>query len=129
MRRVVMALAAEDRAAASLSGPIEELNRFVADAFAHVRLALPASSAGEAGASPTWAWERDADRLDSVLWPIVRRAAELIASDEAGRLRVCPGPSCGWAYVDRSRNGLRRWCEMSTCGTDEKTRRRRARSA
>ena len=28
-------------------------------------------------------------------------------------------------YVDRSRNGLRRWCQMRTCGTREKSRRRR----
>jgi predicted RNA-binding Zn ribbon-like protein len=27
--------------------------------------------------------------------------------------------------VDRSRNGFRRWCQMRTCGTREKTRRRR----
>jgi predicted RNA-binding Zn ribbon-like protein len=27
-------------------------------------------------------------------------------------------------YVDRSRNGLRRWCQMETCGTREKSRRR-----
>ncbi len=33
------------------------------------------------------------------------------------------------ACRDRSRNGLRRWCEMATCGTAEKTRRRRDRSA
>ncbi|HEV2853834.1 MAG TPA: CGNR zinc finger domain-containing protein [Thermoanaerobaculia bacterium] len=36
-------------------------------------------------------------------------------------------PDCGWMYVDCSRNGLRRWCEMETCGTLEKSRRRRER--
>jgi predicted RNA-binding Zn ribbon-like protein len=69
------------------------------------------------------------DRLDSPLWPVVRSAAELLASSDVERLRVCAGDDCGWAYVDRSRNGLRRWCQMSTCGTAEKTRRRRQRLA
>ena len=46
-------------------------------------------------------------------------------AEEAERIRVCGGPDCGWVYVDRSRNGLRRWCEMETCGTQEKSRRRR----
>ena len=34
------------------------------------------------------------------------------------------GADCGWMFVDRSRNRLRRWCQMETCGTMEKTRRR-----
>jgi predicted RNA-binding Zn ribbon-like protein len=41
---------------------------------------------------------------------------------------VCAAPDCGWVYVDRSRNGFRRWCQMETCGTEEKSRRRAART-
>lgn len=75
-----------------------------------------------------WDWHGADERLDSLLWPVVRAAAELLASDEAGKLKVCGGPDCGWLYVDRSRNRLRRWCEMETCGTAAKTRRRRERT-
>jgi predicted RNA-binding Zn ribbon-like protein len=64
------------------------------------------------------------ERLESPLWPVVWSAARLLTSDEADRIRVCGGPDCGWMYVDRSRNGLRRWCEMETCGTRAKNRRR-----
>jgi predicted RNA-binding Zn ribbon-like protein len=32
-------------------------------------------------------------------------------------------------YVDRSRNGLRRWCQMEVCGTKEKSRQRALRRA
>jgi predicted RNA-binding Zn ribbon-like protein len=63
-------------------------------------------------------------RLDSVIWPVLWSAASLIVSDEASRIRICGGPDCGWIYVDRSRNQLRRWCQMETCGTREKSRRR-----
>jgi predicted RNA-binding Zn ribbon-like protein len=30
---------------------------------------------------------------------------------------------CGWLFVDRSRNGNRRWCDMRTCGSRDKMRR------
>jgi predicted RNA-binding Zn ribbon-like protein len=127
LRRLVAALAAETQVAASVRLPLEELNRFVADAYAHVRLAVPAAG-GSDQPMPAWAWEQDPERLDSLLWPVVRRAAELLASSDVQRLRVCPGTDCGWVYVDRSRNGMRRWCQMSTCGTAEKSRRRRERA-
>ena len=124
LKRLVDALADDSRDATAARVALDDLNWFVAESLSHARLAFP--DAGRSG--PRWTWAREPDRLDAFLWPIVRAAAELIASPESSRLRVCPGLDCGWAYVDRSRNGLRRWCEMSTCGTDEKSRRRRERS-
>ena len=76
-----------------------------------------------------WAWSELADRLDSPLWTVVWSAAMLLVSEEASRIRMCSGESCGWVYVDRSRNGLRRWCRMEVCGTHAKSRRRRERSS
>lgn len=75
-----------------------------------------------------WIW-RDAERaLESPLWPVILAAANLLTSPDAARLRICDDSECGWLFVDRSRNGLRRWCSMADCGTREKTRRRAARS-
>ncbi|WP_394840488.1 CGNR zinc finger domain-containing protein [Pendulispora rubella] len=42
-------------------------------------------------------------------------------------LRECEGDACGWLFVDTSRNHLRRWCEMRTCGGAAKARAFRAR--
>ena len=53
-----------------------------------------------------------------------RSVLQLFLSPDSERLRVCGGEYCGWVYVDHSRNGLRRWCEMETCGTRAKNRRR-----
>jgi predicted RNA-binding Zn ribbon-like protein len=101
--------------------PLAELNAALADALVHLRL-VP----GKRRAGPlAWAWDDDDDSLDALLHPVVRAAGDLLSSDEAALIRVCAGVNCGWLYVDRSRNKLRRWCEMGTCGTDEKTRRRR----
>lgn len=37
------------------------------------------------------------------------------------RVHRCPGPACGWLFLDTS--GRRRWCSMSTCGSRVKMRR------
>lgn len=76
-----------------------------------------------------WSWQGLEDSLASPLRLIVWSAAELLVSAEAAEIRTCAGEDCGWVYVDRSRNGLRRWCRMQTCGTKSKSRRRRERSA
>lgn len=76
-------------------------------------------------ASPRFGWEWDAPtgRLDRVLWPVARSAAELLASADLDRVGQCPGQSCGWLFLDTSRSGRRRWCDMADCGNLEKVRR------
>jgi predicted RNA-binding Zn ribbon-like protein len=115
LREALAAAAAGRASARSLAG----LNALLPHAAAHVRLVRGAGGRLARG------WEGLGDSLDSVLWPVVWAAAELLSSGAAERLRVCAGPDCGWMYVDRSRNRLRRWCEMGVCGTAEKNRRRR----
>jgi predicted RNA-binding Zn ribbon-like protein len=100
---------------------VRELNPLLADALE--RLRLVASRVGTR--RQQWSWAAMDERLDSLLWPVLRAAAQLLTSAEADRVRTCAGPDCGWMYVDRSRNGFRRWCQMRTCGTREKSRRRR----
>jgi predicted RNA-binding Zn ribbon-like protein len=76
-----------------------------------------------------WVW-RDGEReLESPIWPVVLAAADLLTSPDAARLRICAKPDCGWMFVDRSRNGFRRWCSMADCGTREKSRRRAAKQS
>lgn len=108
----------EKIAAGEPPGPaLDELNEMLSEALRHLRVA----TTGEGGG---WDWRGRGEDLESVLWPVIWSAATLLTSTEADRLRVCGGPECGWMYVDRSRNGLRRWCQMETCGTREKSRRR-----
>jgi predicted RNA-binding Zn ribbon-like protein len=85
--------------------------------------------AASAGGSFTLGWPRAANALESPLWSVAWSAARLLASDDAAHIRRCGGIDCGWFYVDRSRNGLRRWCQMETCGTIMKSRRRAERNA
>ena len=38
------------------------------------------------------------------------------------RLSRCNNDGCQWAFVDRSKNRSRRWCDMNSCGTRAKSR-------
>ncbi|GAA5186473.1 CGNR zinc finger domain-containing protein [Rugosimonospora acidiphila] len=60
---------------------------------------------------------------------VVRRtltaaAVELLIDLPRERIRRCPGERCGWIFLDTSKAGRRRWCDMATCGTADKNRRR-----
>jgi hypothetical protein len=105
-----------------------ELNAALSLALSQLELAPRAHGDGESGVL-RWSWRDAGERLDHVLWPVLRAAADLLASDESAQIRECGGEDCGWLYVDRSRNGLRRWCQMEVCGTKEKSRQRAMRRA
>lgn len=70
-----------------------------------------------------WVWAGPADAFDRPLWPVIRSAAELLASEDVGSIRECASETCSWLFVDRSRTRRRRWCDMSTCGNRAKARR------
>ncbi|MCG6950099.1 MAG: CGNR zinc finger domain-containing protein [Acidobacteria bacterium] len=70
-----------------------------------------------------WEWPADTPDLRQVLWPVVRAAAELATSSEVSRIRECAAPDCNWLFLDSSRGGRRRWCDMATCGNRAKARR------
>jgi predicted RNA-binding Zn ribbon-like protein len=55
-------------------------------------------------------------------------AIDLLQSLPRERTRVCAGPRCGWLFIDRSKAGRRRWCDMATCGNAAKSRRHYQRS-
>jgi predicted RNA-binding Zn ribbon-like protein len=39
------------------------------------------------------------------------------------RTRMCADPRCTWIFIDSSRGGQRKWCDMATCGNAAKSRR------
>ena len=70
-----------------------------------------------------WAWSGSQSSLDRMVWPVVRAAAELLTSDLCDRVRECDSETCNWLFIDRSRAGRRRWCDMKVCGNRAKARR------
>lgn len=53
-------------------------------------------------------------------------AIDLLRFADLSRLRRCEGEDCGWLFLDSSKAGRRRWCDMTVCGNRAKARRHRA---
>jgi predicted RNA-binding Zn ribbon-like protein len=51
------------------------------------------------------------------------RAVDLFQTLPLSRTRICAGRNCGWLFIDTSKGGRRRWCDMATCGNAAKGRR------
>jgi predicted RNA-binding Zn ribbon-like protein len=49
-------------------------------------------------------------------------AVLLLASADLDRVKQCEGPTCGWVFVDTSRNRSRRWCDSRECGNRARVR-------
>jgi predicted RNA-binding Zn ribbon-like protein len=71
-----------------------------------------------------WEWQSGgANPLDRILWPVAASAADLLTSKDRNDIRECGAPDCEWLFLDHSRNGSRRWCDMKSCGNRQKARR------
>jgi predicted RNA-binding Zn ribbon-like protein len=57
------------------------------------------------------------------LAPVAWSAADLLVSDQVRHVRQCADATCGWLFVDTSKNHSRRWCSMGDCGSQAKARR------
>lgn len=105
--------------------PAELLQRFnalVQQSIEH--RALRNINRGDNSGCLRWQWEGMGADPRSPWWPVVDAAAALLTSSEAARLKVCASPTCGWMFIDTSRNGMRRWCAMDgSCGAREKAKR------
>jgi predicted RNA-binding Zn ribbon-like protein len=69
------------------------------------------------------------DAFAGLMIPIVESAADSLLDAELPRVRRCADPRCHRVYLDATKNGLRRWCDMGTCGNRAKAARHRARVA
>jgi predicted RNA-binding Zn ribbon-like protein len=69
-----------------------------------------------------WEWEDDPAALDAPLWPVAHALGELLVCEPRERLRLCASQTCLWIFLDTTRNGRRRWCDMSVCGNRAKVR-------
>jgi predicted RNA-binding Zn ribbon-like protein len=60
---------------------------------------------------------------------LAHAAVGLLQTLDVRQLKTCPlaEGGCGWLFLDRSRNGTRRWCSMGDCGARAKARRLTAR--
>ena len=117
--RIFVALASDQ---SPQSADLDQLNCELGGHLGRLRV-------GPAGKGFHWTWAEADHALDQPLGPIARSAAELLTCPPLlGRVRQCGGETCGWLFLDTSKNHSRRWCVMSDCGNVAKVRRFRLRN-
>jgi predicted RNA-binding Zn ribbon-like protein len=95
---------------------MDALNAYIHDAALHSRLV-------QVGGRLEWRFDDLGSDFGAMLWPIVRAAADLLASNDLALVRACSSPTCQWLFLDTSKNHRRRWCSMKQCGNRAKVRR------
>ena len=70
----------------------------------------------------------DAADFDLIAAMVAYRMVEHVLPQPADRLRMCGGTNCAWVFIDSSKAGRRRWCDMAMCGNVAKAQRFYARS-
>ncbi|MGH7635122.1 MAG: CGNR zinc finger domain-containing protein [Gemmatimonadaceae bacterium] len=116
----VIAVTADGRKVAPADLAIVDAH--VRASFAHARLA-PASGR----LALTFDLFDNGSLLGPVLMPVVHAAMDLLTTDAIARVRTCAEPTCAWLFLDVTRSGTRRWCDMKICGNRTKARRYRER--
>jgi|SRR5262245_48583499 len=106
---------------APAAGDLATLNRFVADTYREARLIVDRDHVVLDTGSI-------ADDLERPFASIVRAAVDLLTGDQAPLVGRCADETCGWLFLDTTRNRTRRWCVMKDCGNRAKVRRFRGRT-
>jgi len=72
-----------------------------------------------------WAWQvAPAGPLaPALLAPVLWSAGDLLAGAVHRHVRRCANERCLWLFLDQSKGGTRRWCDMASCGNRAKARR------
>ena len=86
-------------------------NEKVSDSLSHVRLTMK-NGEKSLDLSP------DKPDLEEPLWQIYKSAFDVWINEDVDRIKECE--SCGWLFLDKSKNNRRRWCNMKTCGSSDK---------
>lgn len=117
-----VALAREARDALNaLIGASTDRNAAALDAIAR---RLPLHARFDADGSRL---EPDAPGIPGLTARVIGIAHDAMRDGTWERLSRCNNEGCQWAFVDRSKNRSRRWCDMNSCGTQAKSRAYRAR--
>lgn len=120
LRRLRACLQRVLHAAVHSVAPGPEDLRTLSDAHAESARAATLCTSG-AGSALTCEVPAERAGASTLRHRIVQSAVQLLTSADTSLLKSCP--SCGWYFLDTSRNRSRRWCSMATCGNVAKARR------
>lgn len=89
-------------------GDLKDFNVILSKCLSHLRL-----KAHDKGFSQSWQLKPGESMI--IFVPVIYSAYELLLSDRLSMIKECS--NCGWLFLDTTKNGTRRWCSMSTCGS------------
>lgn len=97
------------------SGPFNQLSEYIRQSNRHLVYRRDASG----GISTAF---DDLQPAMIPVWHALQSAAFLLLNAaQWQRVRSCP--SCGWLFLDTSKGGKRKWCDMTLCGSRDKSSR------
>jgi predicted RNA-binding Zn ribbon-like protein len=100
---------------------LEPLNRLLArdEEFGQIA-ARPGISDSEGVSGLEWVPQRRWRSPDSLLLPIAKAMAELLATADFTYVKACEWPTCTRLFLDTTGGRMRRWCSMAVCGNRAK---------
>jgi predicted RNA-binding Zn ribbon-like protein len=101
---------------------LEKLDKNILDAFnTYISSALASQAFTSSGGTLQITWAEPRVNLAQPLWAFLISAYELLREKDQRYIRQCQG--CEWLFIDETKNHRRKWCDMQTCGSIEKSRR------
>jgi len=95
---------------------LDVLNRALAQAPARARLV-------RANGGYAWALADLPLEITALLAPVIWAAGDLLIEPARIKVRRCANEECVWLFLDDSKSGTRRWCDMKACGNRAKAHR------
>jgi predicted RNA-binding Zn ribbon-like protein len=96
------------------AGILNEFNKILAVSFSKMKLNISSLKS-------EISFTGNIVSLDEPICIIMKSAYDILTSENRAILKECPG--CGWLFIDKTKNGKRRWCDMKVCGSNDKAKR------
>jgi len=104
------------------TGMLDKLNQEVLKAFnGYISRAYSNQSFFIEGSQLKKDWKKDRVDLWQPLWAFLLSAHELLVNKHQQYIKKCE--ACEWLFIDETKNHRRKWCDMQTCGSLEKSKR------
>jgi predicted RNA-binding Zn ribbon-like protein len=107
----------------SVAGGRRPAERDFAALSAAIAAAPPRARLAEKGGGYAWQIAPPPPAAPALLAPVLWSAADLLLDAGNRRIRQCANEKCLWLFVDASKSGTRRWCDMGACGNRAKAQR------
>ncbi|MBW8687533.1 CGNR zinc finger domain-containing protein [Chitinophaga rhizophila] len=105
---------AENDGATLATGVLEKFNKALTSALAHLQ--FESSPAGMRAVL-----KQEYHDLLAPLWAVMKSAYDVLTTEEHSRIKECE--TCGWIFLDHTKNNKKRWCSPRSCGTADKSKR------